>query len=214
MHNLLSDANVDWGQQLYQVKQWQDRHPAQECWFAYFARPEIDPGVYGIHCHALPTADTQWLGGAELIPSKITGAILISAGDLSGCEEPSGHVNPYRSFQALHPDLTIDNSIFVYEGTFAVPEIASVSRAQQSLLLLTAKQPEQAVTLAHEAVAIAPDNLFSETVLGDAASAIGDKQMARAAWQAAIQIAQRLEPGERASYIPDLQSDIKRLSID
>ena len=55
VHNLLSDANVDWAQQLYQVKQWQDRHPDQECWFAYFARPEIDPGVYGIRCHALPT---------------------------------------------------------------------------------------------------------------------------------------------------------------
>ena len=27
VHNLLSDANVDWAQQLYQVKQWQDRHP-------------------------------------------------------------------------------------------------------------------------------------------------------------------------------------------
>ena len=39
LHNLLSDANVDWGQQLYQVKQWQDRHPGEECWFAYFARP-------------------------------------------------------------------------------------------------------------------------------------------------------------------------------
>ena len=37
VHKLLSDANVDWAQQLYQVKQWQDRHPGEECWFAYFA---------------------------------------------------------------------------------------------------------------------------------------------------------------------------------
>ena len=26
-HNLLSDANVDWGQQLYQVKAWEDEAP-------------------------------------------------------------------------------------------------------------------------------------------------------------------------------------------
>ncbi|MBW4039544.1 MAG: phospholipid carrier-dependent glycosyltransferase [Acidobacteria bacterium] len=212
VHNLLSDANVDWGQQLFQVKQWQDRHPDQECWFAYFARPEIDPRVYGIRCHALPTDDTQWLGGAELIAPRIQGAVLISASDLSGSEWPSAQVNPYRSFQPLHPDQTIDDSVFVYQGTFEVPELAAVSRAQQSLLLLIAKQPEAALLLARQAVALAPDNLFSETVLGDAASAVGDKQTAKAAWQAALQIAQRLEPGAQASYIPGLEANLKRLS--
>jgi hypothetical protein len=212
VHNLLSDANVDWGQQLLQVKQWQGRHPDQECWFAYFARPEIDPGVYGIRCHALPTLDTQYLGGADVIPPSITGAVLISAGDLSGCEWPSAQVNPYRSFQSLHPDLTIDDSVFVYQGTFAVPEISAVSRAQQSQTLLTKKQSGPALVLAREAVATAPENLFAETALGDAAAAVGDKQMAETAWQAAIQTAQHLESGAESSYVPELESKIKRLS--
>jgi 4-amino-4-deoxy-L-arabinose transferase-like glycosyltransferase len=212
VHNLLSDANVDWGQQLFQVKQWQDRHPNQECWFAYFARPEIDPGVYGIRCHALPTLDTQYLGGSEVIPPSITGTVLISAGDLSGCEWPSALVSPYRSFQPLHPDVAIDNSVFVYQGTFAVPEISALSRAQESETLLDKKQPGPALVLAREAVAIAPGNLFSETALGDAAAATGDKQLAETAWRAAIQIAQHLEPGAQASYIPDLESKIRRTS--
>jgi 4-amino-4-deoxy-L-arabinose transferase-like glycosyltransferase len=212
VHNLLSDANVDWAQQLYQVKQWQDRHPDQECWFAYFARPEIDPGVYGIRCHALPTVDTQWLGSADIIPPSITGAILISAGDLSGCEWPSGQLNPYRSFQPLHPDETIDHSVFVYQGTFAVPDISATSHAQQSEILLQEKQAGPALVLAREAVVIAPENLFAETALGDAAAASGDKQTAKTAWLAAIQIAQRLEPDAQPSYIPDLESDVKRLS--
>jgi chromate transport protein ChrA len=115
LHNLLSDASVDWAQQLYQVKHWQDRNPDQECWFAYFARPVIDPAVYGIRCHALPTFDTQW-GGVGLVPPSVTGSVLISAGDLSGCEWPSGQLNPYRSFQSLHPNLAIDYSVFVYQG--------------------------------------------------------------------------------------------------
>jgi hypothetical protein len=211
VHNLLSDANVDWGQQLYQVKQWQDRHPDQECWFAYFARPEIDPSVYGIRCHALPTVDTQWLGGADIISPRIQGAVLISASDLSGCEWPSGQVNPYRSFQSLHPDLTIDDSVFIYRGTFAVPEISVLSRAQQSHMMLRHNQLGPALILAREAVAIAPDNLFSETALGDAAAAGGDKQMAEDAWQAAIQVAQHLEPGAQAGYVPDLKSKLTRL---
>ncbi|MGA2085421.1 MAG: glycosyltransferase family 39 protein, partial [Terracidiphilus sp.] len=88
VHNLLSDANVDWAQQLFQVKEWQDRHPGEECWFAYFARPEVDPAVYGIHCQALPNIDTLWLGGSDIVPPEIHGSVLISAGDLSGCEWP------------------------------------------------------------------------------------------------------------------------------
>jgi dolichyl-phosphate-mannose-protein mannosyltransferase len=212
VHNLLSDANVDWAQQLYQVKQWQDLHPSQECWFAYFARPEIDPGVYGIRCHALPTIDTQWLGSTDIIPPSITGAVLISAGDLSGCEWPSAQVNPYRSFQSLHPDVTIDHSVFVYQGTFAVPDISATSHAQQSEILLEQKQPGPALVLAREAVVIAPENLFAQTALGDAAAASGDKQTAVQAWLAAIQISQHLEPDAQPSYIPDLESKIKRLS--
>ncbi|MEI9967817.1 MAG: phospholipid carrier-dependent glycosyltransferase [Terracidiphilus sp.] len=210
VHNLLSDANVDWGQQLFQVKQWQDGHPDQECWFAYFPRPEIDPGVYGIRCHALPTIDTQWIGGADVIPPSITGAVLISAGDLSGCEWPSGQVSPYRSFQSLRPDVTIDHAVFVYEGTFAVPDISATSHAQQSEILLQQKQPGPALVLAREAVDIVPENLFAETALGDAAAASGDKQTAETAWLTAIQIVQRLEPGAKPSYLPDLESKIKR----
>lgn len=212
LHNLLSDASVDWAQQLLQVKQWQDRHPDQECWFAYFARPVIDPGVYGIRCHALPTFDTQWSGGVGLIPSTISGTVLISAGDLSGCEWPSGQLNPYRSFQSLHPNLAIDDSVFVYQGTLAVPEISALASAQQSQGLLMRGQSGPALVLARDAVATSPDNLITQTALGDAAAAAGDKLTAKTAWQAALQIAQRLEPGARASYIPDLESKIKGLS--
>jgi len=40
-HRILNDSNVDWGRQLYQVKEWEDRHPAEDCWFAYTVRPFI-----------------------------------------------------------------------------------------------------------------------------------------------------------------------------
>ena len=210
LHNLLSDSSVDWAQQLLQVKQWQDRHPDQECWFAYFARPVIDPGVYGIRCHALPTFDTQW-GGVGLVPPSVTGAVLISAGDLSGCEWPSGQLNPYRSFQSRHPDLAIDDSVFVYQGTLAIPEVSALASAQQSGALLARGQSGPALAVARQAVVTSPDNLITQTALGDAAAAVDDKQMAMTAWHAALQIAQRLEPGAQSSYVPDLESKIKRL---
>ncbi len=171
LHNLLSDANVDWAQQLIQVKQWQDRHPGEECWFAYFAYPEVQPSTYGIHCHALPTVDTGWLGGAEMIPATIQGTVLISAGDWSGCEWPTGDVNPYRSFQALKPDEIIDHAVFVYRGRFDVHDAAGDARAQQSLVLLQAHDVPGALSLAREAVAMAPENVYAETALGSAAEA-------------------------------------------
>jgi tetratricopeptide (TPR) repeat protein len=211
VHNLLSDANVDWAQQLFQVKEWQDRHPGEECWFAYFARPEVDPAVYGIHCQALPNIDTLWLGGSDIVPPEIHGAVLISAGDLSGCEWPSSRMNPYTAFQTLQPDEMIDYGVLVYRGSFPMNQAAALSRAQRANELLAAGKPAEALPLAREAVAIDPEEIISQTALGDTAAALGQKDEARRAWQAAIVSARQLEPDAQVSYIPDLEARLKRL---
>jgi tetratricopeptide (TPR) repeat protein len=211
VHNLLSDANVDWAQQLIQVKQWQDSHPGEECWFAYFARPEIDPAVYGITCHALPTIDTFWLGGSDIVPAEINGTVLISAGDLSGCEWPSGRMNPYRDFQPLQPAESIDYGVFVYRGSFEMKQAAAMSRAQHAYELLAAHKPEEALALAKEAVSIDPEEITSQTALGDAAAALGQKDEAKQAWQAAIASAKQMEPDAQVSYIPGLEAKLKKL---
>jgi tetratricopeptide (TPR) repeat protein len=210
VHNLLSDANVDWAQQLIQVKQWQDAHPQEECWFAYFALPVIDPAVYGIRCHALPTLDTTW-GGADIVPASINGTVIVSAGDLSGCEWPSGLMNPYRDFQPLQPAEQIDYGVFVYRGSFKMSQAAALSRAQHAYLLLAEHKPGEALALAKEAVAIDPEEIISETALGDVSAALGKKDEARQAWQAAIDSAKRLEPDAQVSYIPDLEAKLKKL---
>jgi Dolichyl-phosphate-mannose-protein mannosyltransferase len=210
-HNLLSDASVDWAQQLYQVKAWQDQHPSEECWFAYFARPEIDPATYGIHCHPLPTTDTEWMSGEEITPPILHGAVIISAGDLSGCEWPSGGVNPYRDFQKLQPAEVIDDSVFVYQGDLHAEKAAALDRAQVAHVLLAYHQPQQALALAQQAVAIVPGDLFAETALGDAEAMSGNKDAARAAWQSAIATARQLEPDAQVSYVPDLEAKLARL---
>jgi hypothetical protein len=149
LHNLLSDANVDWAQQLISVKKWQDRHPNEECWFAYFAYPEVDPATYGIRCRHLPTADTLWQGtyaqgGPDLTPPAITGTVLLSAGDLSGCEWENDLQNPYRNFQSLKPDEMIDYGILVYRGTFDMKQAAALSRTQLAILARQAGKPQEA----------------------------------------------------------------------
>ena len=211
VRHLLSDANVDWAQQLIQVKKWQDAHPTEECWFAYFARPEVDPATYGIRCHALPTIDTFWLGGADIVPTEIHGTVLISAGDLSGCEWPSSAMNPYRNFLPLEPAESIDYGVLVYRGDFSMTQAAALSRAQQAMQLLIAGKPDQALPLAREAVTIDPEDIISQTALGDITAALGQKDEARQAWQAAIVSARRLEPEAQPSYIPDLEAKLRKL---
>jgi len=211
VHNLFSDANVDWAQQLIQVKEWQDRHPGDECWFAYFARPEIDPAVYGIRCHAMPTADTGWLGGSEIVPQVINGYVLISAGDLSGCEWASGRMNPYAIFQPLKPVEMIDYGVLVYHGSFQVDRAAALSRAQRANELLAQGKLPEALALAREAVSLDPGEITSQTALGDIAAKMGQKDEARKAWQAAIASAMRMEPEAQATTIPDLDGKLKRL---
>lgn len=210
-HKLLSDANVDWAQQLYQVKQWQDRHRGEECWFAYFAYPEINPETYGITCHHLPNIDTYWMGGADLIAPQVHGYVLMSAGDLSGCEWPSGKVSPYESFQHRKPDEMIDDAVMVYSGNFDLRQAAALARAENAFQLLWKGNPVGAHALARDAAAIDPDELLSQTALGDTSAAIGQKDEARTAWQAALAIAKQLEPDAQASYVPDLEEKLAKL---
>jgi Flp pilus assembly protein TadD len=112
----------------------------------------------------------------------------------------------------VRPTDTIDDSVYVYQGAFAIPDAAALARAQQSSTALRQKQPGAALALAREAVAIAPGNLFAQMSLGDAEAETGDRQAAQAAWQTAIQIAKQLEPDAQPSYIPDLQAKINRLT--
>ena len=211
VHNLLSDANVDWAQQLYQVKQWQDRHPGEECWFAYFAWPEIDPATYGINCHHLPTIDAFWLGGVDVTPPVINGNVVISAGDLSGCEWPSARINPYRAFQGLQPAETIDYGVMVYRGSFDMKQAAALSRAINAMQMMWKGNGKDALPLAREAVAIDPTDIMSQTALGDASAALGMKDEARKAWMAALVEAKKLEPDAQVSYVPDLEEKLAKL---
>lgn len=210
-YRLLSDANVDWAQQLYQVKNWQDAHSTEPCWFAYFARPFIAPSVYGIHCHALPTLDTE-AGGIEPVPSHLEGTLLISAGDLSGCEWPSGDVNPYRFLQSQNPPKeSLDHAIFIFHGPFDIPAVAALSRAQLSGQLLQNHQNEAAYNMALDATHQDPDNLFALISLGDAAWTLGRKAEATQAYETALASVSQMDINAQSVYFPRLRNKLTKI---
>jgi 4-amino-4-deoxy-L-arabinose transferase-like glycosyltransferase len=208
-HTVLNDSNVDWGRQLYQVKEWEDRHPGENCWFAYTVRPFIHPETYGVHCHVLPNG----LGGAgkEMVPAIIHGSVLLSAGEVDGSLWPSQEMNPYRAFQKVKPDEEIDYGVLVYRGDIHMEEAGGISRAFLAWDELDAKQPQEALLLAEEAVKLAPDQLYPQWALGDAAGAAGKKDEARAAYNAAIVAANGLDPQRRADNVKSIEERLKKL---
>ena len=208
-HKFLNDSNVDWGRQLYQVKEWEDRHPGEDCWFAYTVRPFIQPETYGVHCHILPNG----IGGAgkETVPPVIHGSVLLSAGEVDGGLWPSFELNPYREFEKREPDEEIDYGVLVYKGDVHMEDVSGLSRAFQAWDKLDAKQNEDALKLAEEAVQLAPNHLYTEWALGDAAAATGKKDEARTAYKAAEVQAQKLDPQRRADFVKQIEDSVKKL---
>ena len=122
VRNYLSDANVDWGQQLKTVKQYLDQNHISDCWFAYFPDGAVQPQDYGIHCQRLPTPSALWwLNLPMTVPPEIDGTVLISESDLDGVESGDGILNPYDFFRQRKPVAILQNGVYVYHGKFAVP---------------------------------------------------------------------------------------------
>jgi Tfp pilus assembly protein PilF len=99
----------------------------------------------------------------------------------------------------------------VYRGSFQVKQAAALSRAQHAYELLSKGKPADALPLAREAVNLDPEELTSQTALGDISAALGQKDEARKAWQAALALAKQFEPDAQASYVPDLEAKLKKL---
>lgn len=212
-HLLLGDSNVDWGQQLIQVKQWEDRHPGKECWFAYFVGGLVSPEMYGVHCHVLPNSMMSHVpfGGLEMVPPLIHGSVLLSASEVAGGTWPLTEMNPYSRFQNLKPDEEIDYGILVYDGDIPMSDASAMASALQAERLLEAKQIQPALAMAEQAVRAAPGNLFAQWALGGAAAAAGRKDEARTAFNKAIEASVVMEPERRAEYDKAIQEELDKL---
>jgi hypothetical protein len=237
VHLYLSDANVDWGQQLNDVRDylamrgirdpnWTARDkanllnsqvatavaypsPPPNCWFAYFPDGVIDPPDYGVPCHRLPTADTLWwLHEPGEVPSSVDGLVLISDSDLAGIEFGEGPLNPYEQFRHVQPVAVINYGVYLYEGHFAIPLAAALNDAEKANELLKAKHLDQALILAKQSVALAPNLVNPQAALGDALAALHRPAEARACYQKALTLAQTIEPQLQAAWIPVLKEKL------
>jgi tetratricopeptide (TPR) repeat protein len=169
----------------------------------------VNPETYGIRCHHLPTVDTNG-GGADNVPAVIEGTVLLSAGDLSGCEWPAASLNPYDAFRRAKPEETIDDAVMIYRGRFDMRQAAALSRAQNATEAVGKGDAAGALALADEAVTIDPSSILGHEARGDALAAMGRKEEARQEWDTALREARKLEPGAQPMFVPDLEGKINK----
>jgi hypothetical protein len=95
---LLSDSNLDWGQGLLALRDYQQQHPNETIHLDYFGT--IDPKLYGIRYTQLKPNE------------KVTGTVVISATNLSGqlLDDPNGY-----HWLLQYPVKVLDHSLYVFE---------------------------------------------------------------------------------------------------
>ncbi len=210
-YKYLSDSNVDWGQQMLATKKYVDAHGITSCWFAYFPESGIRFRDYGIPCKTLPTPDTMWFGEQTDVPRVIEGTVFISASDLAGYELGSNVLNPYRSFQRLHPSAVIENGVFVFDGKFEVPLASALGHVQRAQIALKDEQFDEALAEAQAAVNIAPDGVRPQLTLGDVLATMHRDAEARPAYERVLALAQSMEPGAKKSWTNTVQQKLAHL---
>jgi tetratricopeptide (TPR) repeat protein len=212
VHKYLSDANSDWGQQLKSAKQYLDSKGIKDCWIAYFVDGVVDTAYYGIPCKRLPTINTLWLNLPIDVPPEIDGPVLISDGVLTGIDYGQGPLNPYEQFRTLRPTAAIQHGLFVYDGHFKVPLASAHAKAQNARNLLAEDRPNDALTEAEQAAALAPDSVPVQTTLGDILAKLHRPQEAQAHYQQALVSAQTIEPELQEGSVPMLKAKIAALA--
>jgi hypothetical protein len=103
-YTLLTDSNLDWGQGLIALREYENKHPQEKIHLAYFG--PVKPSVYGVR--ALPLAETE----------RVSGTVIVSATYLSG----QGLKNPssYRWVLRYPRKAILNHSLHVFD----VPEPA------------------------------------------------------------------------------------------
>ena len=211
-YKYLSDSNTDWAQQLKSTKQYLDKRGVKDCWIAYFAQGLVDPAYYGIPCKPLRTVLTPWLKTPVEAPATIDGPVLISAGTLSGFEIGPGPLNPYDQFQKLQPTAVIEYGMFVFDGHFSIALASALAHEQRARDFLAANQMDQAREEAQAAIAVYPDCVQSQVLLGDMMIMMKRPVEARAAYEKALTFAQTVEPEFQLQWIPTLKQKLATVS--
>jgi hypothetical protein len=107
-YRYLVDSNLDWGQNMWQLRDWMVEHGVEKVSYAHFSPDR--PRVYGIQADFLPP-DPRAVPFAPFDPAP--GVYAIGATVLQGAYTPD--VNTYAWFRSHEPVARLGHALFVYD---------------------------------------------------------------------------------------------------
>ena len=125
--NLLGDSNLDWGQDLPLLAQWQQDHPDQKLYFAYFGM--ADPKYYGVDYHNIRGG---FFLGPPFEPPRPPGVVAISATILQGIYLEDDVRRAYNDVRVhLKPIEVLGGTIYLYNSSDMWDLLTGQLRARQ-----------------------------------------------------------------------------------
>ena len=103
-------------------------------------------------------------------------------------------MSPYLQFSNMRPTRVIAGEILEFDGDFSVKRIASVSHLVMANTLLREGKPDQALPQAEQAVALAPDMLYTHEELLDAYAANHQMDHAMAEYRTSLLLFHAVDP--------------------
>ena len=108
---LLSDSNLDWGQDLPLLRDWQEENPTRKLYLCYFGT--ADPRFYKLDFTNLPGG---WPWMPETVPTQPGGVLAISATNLQGTYFGTQARDFYQSLIAgRDPIQVLGGTIYLYD---------------------------------------------------------------------------------------------------
>ena len=137
--------------------------------------------------------------------------MLISAGTLSGFEFGSKVLSPYQPYTQLRPSAVIDHGVFVFNGTFDNHLAQALGHVTRATELGLHHDPAGALPEAQQAVALAPEQIQAQMVLGDTLVALGRKPEAREPYTRALGLTANMEPSAKTGWRAQIQKKLAEL---
>jgi hypothetical protein len=105
-YRLLTDSNLDWGQGLLALRDYQRDRPRDRISLSYFG--SVDPQAYGIR--------SDFFGGHK----QVSGTVVVSATNLSG--QYLADPDRYRWLLEQKPVTILDHSLYVFQVRDSAPQ--------------------------------------------------------------------------------------------
>ena len=127
-YRYLVDSNLDWGQNMWQLRAWMEENSVETVSYAHFSPDR--PQVYGIRADFLPP-DPRAIPFAPFDPAP--GVYAIGATVLQGAYTPD--VNTYSWFRSHEPLARLGDALFVYDVPLRPPPTWVVECANLTAVL-------------------------------------------------------------------------------